>query len=309
MEPHRDTSRLFARQHGLITRRQALDAGLSSRSIDHRVAAGFWERAHRGVYRLSGAPSTWQQRVLAACLAAGPPVVASHWTAGALWSLLPQGTVGPEGRLIELTIPERRRIDISGVILHRAVRLERADVRRCDGIPTTGLARTVVDLAAVLPPPEMNSVLDHVLGERRVTVSQIDRCLKGLGRPGRRGTGALSDLLLSRSTGRRSPESTFEWRLLRALSVNHLPAPIPQYVIRLPNRRTARVDFAYPEALLAIEADSYRYHSGLASWSKDRARNNHLIALGWRVLAVTADELRKDPTSVADQVARCLGFR
>jgi very-short-patch-repair endonuclease len=115
--------------------------------------------------------------------------------------------------------------------------------------------------------------------------------------------------MASRPTGPRSPESTFEWRLLRALSANHLPAPIPQYLIRLPNRGTARVDFAYPEVRLAIEADSYRYHSGLTSWSRDRVRNNQLIALGWRVLAVTVNELREDPTSVADQVARCLGLR
>jgi very-short-patch-repair endonuclease len=225
-----------------------------------------------------------------------------------LWGLLPRVTVTVEGMLVELTIPERRHIEVPGVIVHRAVRLDRVDVRRSDGIPATGLARTVVDLAAVLSPSESDAVLDHVLGERKVSASQVRRCLERLGSRGRRGAGVLSDLLASRQTGPRRPESTFEWRLLRALSANRLPPPIPQYVIRLPNRRTARVDFAYPEARLAIEADSYRYHSGLGSWSRDRARNNHLIALGWRVLAVTVDELRENPRSVADQVAQCLGI-
>ncbi|MFN2589661.1 MAG: endonuclease domain-containing protein [Actinomycetota bacterium] len=68
------------------------------------------------------------------------------------------------------------------------------------------------------------------------------------------------------------------------------------------------MDFAYPAARLVIEADSYRYHSGLTSWSHDRARNNQLVALGWRVLAVTVDDLRRNPTSVADQVAASLGL-
>jgi very-short-patch-repair endonuclease len=302
VESRRATDRLFAGQHGLITRKQALEAGLSSRSIQHCLATGSWRQVHRGVYGLGGAPSTWHQRVLAACMAGGPSAAASHRSAATLWEL----PVGTEG--VELTIPETRHIEIPGVIVHRSVRLERADVRRCDGIPATSLARTVVDLAAVLSRAELNALLDHVLGERRVSASQLHRCLERLGNRGRRGTRALADLLASRRTGRRSPESAFEWRLLRALSANRLPSPIPQYVIRLPSGRTARVDFAYPEARLVIEADSYRYHAGLTSWSRDRARNNHLIALGWRVLAVTVNELREDPESVAEQVARCLGL-
>src|SRR5206468_1905379 len=158
--------------------------------------------------RLGGAPSTWHQQVLGACMAAGPSAAASHRSAAKLWDL----PVGPE--VVELTIPETRHIEVPGVIVHRSVRLERTDVRRCDGIPTTSPARTVVDLAAVLTHAELYSLLDHVLGERRISSSHLHRCLDRLGNRGRRGTRALSDLLASRPTGRRTPESTFEWRLL-----------------------------------------------------------------------------------------------
>ena len=79
-----------------------------------------------------------------------------------------------------------------------------------------------------------------------------------------------------------------------------------QYPIRLPNGRTIRIDFAYPEVRLAIEADSYRYHSSLTDWSRDRTRHNQLIALGWRVLPITFVELRANPNAVADQVAQRL---
>jgi very-short-patch-repair endonuclease len=81
---------------------------------------------------------------------------------------------------------------------------------------------------------------------------------------------------------------------------------MPQFRVRLPSGRVARFDFAYPNARLAIEADSYRYHSSLLDWSRDRVRHNELIALGWRVLPVTFSELRTDPIGVAHQVARCL---
>ncbi|MFN2590069.1 MAG: endonuclease domain-containing protein [Actinomycetota bacterium] len=70
--------------------------------------------------------------------------------------------------------------------------------------------------------------------------------------------------------------------------------------------RTARVDFAFPRARLALEADSYRYHSSPRDWSRDRTRHNALIAAGWRVLPITYSDLVGNPAGVAEQIARCL---
>jgi very-short-patch-repair endonuclease len=66
------------------------------------------------------------------------------------------------------------------------------------------------------------------------------------------------------------------------------------------------LDFAYPEERLAIEADSYRHHSSLTDWSRDRVRNNELVALGWRILPITVLDLAHRPGHVADQVTRAL---
>ena len=49
---------------------------------------------------MAGAPATWHQRLMAACLVGGPGAVASHRSAGALWGL--DGLApGP----IEVTVP------------------------------------------------------------------------------------------------------------------------------------------------------------------------------------------------------------
>ena len=69
----------------------------------------------------------------------------------------------------------------------------------------------------------------------------------------------------------------------------------------------AYINAAFPGALLAIEVDSYLHHSTLGDWSRDRSRNNELIALGWRVLSVTSHQLKVDPSAVVDQIARALG--
>jgi hypothetical protein len=68
-------------QYGLVERGQARARGMPAAAIDRRVASGAWIRVHERVYRLPGAPLTWEQRLLAACLAAGPGAVASHRSA------------------------------------------------------------------------------------------------------------------------------------------------------------------------------------------------------------------------------------
>jgi very-short-patch-repair endonuclease len=73
-------------------------------------------------------------------------------------------------------------------------------------------------------------------------------------------------------------------------------------------RQMGLSDFAYPDALLALEADSYRHHSSLSDWSRDRARNNELVALGWRILPVTFDDLRARPRMIAEQVRSSLAI-
>ena len=98
-------------QHGLITRAQAVAEGMSGAGCDRRVATGAWERMHRGVFRLAGAPRTWEQSLVAVCLAI-PSSTASHRAAAALWAL-----PGIDRRL-EVTVLEFRRMRPDGVELH-----------------------------------------------------------------------------------------------------------------------------------------------------------------------------------------------
>jgi len=62
------------------------------------------------------------------------------------------------------------------------------------------------------------------------------------------------------------------------------------------------LDFAYPDVLLAIEADSYLWHASLADWRRDQARNNELVAFGWSILPLTYDLVVLTPGEAARQV-------
>jgi hypothetical protein len=303
MDPDLEIARLAERYHGVVTRAQALRIGMSSRSIARRVELGAWERLHDGVYRLAGTPRNWEQTLLAACRAAGPGAVASHRAAAAVLSL-PGG-----GKQVEISVPESRRVALAGVTVHRATRLERADRWLYDQIPVTSVARTVIDLAALLERDRLVALLDDVLARRLVPLPYLRSRLDALGCRGRKGAGALAGLLGERTALKCQPQSGFEWLLFRTLAAAGLPAPEPQYPVRLPGGRTAYLDFAYPLARLALEADSYLHHSSLTDWSLDRARNSDLVALGWRILAVTYPELEQAPEVIAARVGRALAAR
>src|SRR3954447_20701342 len=59
---------LARRQHGVVSRRQVLDAGGSDRMIANRLSSGRWIRLDAGVYALVAAPATWQRALMAAQL-------------------------------------------------------------------------------------------------------------------------------------------------------------------------------------------------------------------------------------------------
>jgi very-short-patch-repair endonuclease len=237
---------------------------------------------------------------MAACLAAGSDAVASHRAAANLWGL------GEFGDPVEVTVPAQRRVRLPDVTLHRATRLSSGEICRVHGIPATVVSRTLIDLATVLDKSGLEAAVDRALADRLVASERLHRSLEAAGRSGRKGAGHLARILEQRISMKRLPQSEFELRLLRLLERHRLPAPICQHRVRLSSGRWAYLDFAYPDALLALEADSYRHHSSLSDWSRDRVRNNELLALGWRVLPVTFSDLGARPAMIADQVARAL---
>ena len=131
---HRELKRITRRQWSLVTRGQLLSLGISERMIDYWLETGVLERVIRGVYRAGGAPRSWRQDVLAACLAAGPGTVASHRTAAALYGLTKPGA-------IEISVPLGRGSRSSLATVHRARDLSAGDLTVVERIPITRPAR------------------------------------------------------------------------------------------------------------------------------------------------------------------------
>src|SRR3954463_1651520 len=95
----RQAWRLARSQHYLISRRQLLDLGFSSRAIEHRLSSGRLHRVRSGVYAVGRPSLTEHGRWMAAVLACGDGAVLSHSGAAALWR------IGFESRsVIELSL-------------------------------------------------------------------------------------------------------------------------------------------------------------------------------------------------------------
>jgi len=137
--------RLARPQHGLLELRQGEPHGVTDRQIRHRTRGGAVRRLEQGVYATMGTNPTWEQAVMAACLAAGAAALASHRTAAVLWSLL--GMPMP----VEIVVPYAKGPTPRGATVHRSTDLRDIDAARRNGIPVTNPIRTVGDLGAVAP--------------------------------------------------------------------------------------------------------------------------------------------------------------
>lgn len=298
MEPIRRVRDLAARQQGVATRRQALAAGMTRHQIDRLLSAGDLERVYNGVYRVAGSPRTWKQCVMAACLSGGPAAAASHLTAARLWDLPVEGTPA-----IEVVVPSRAGRRLQGFVVHWAA-LTPAESGRLGGIPVTSPIRTLVDVAGSVDPIVLEDLLDDAAGRKLVSLPKLDAYLSRIGRQGRAGAGTLQALLSERLHVQRVQQSRLERDMSRLVRRFGLPAPTPQYPVELPDGGTIFFDFAWPAAMFALETDSYRFHSTLTAWSRDRTRNNEAVIQGWRLMCATADDLRHRQAEVADQIRR-----
>lgn len=270
-----------ARQHGLVSRAQARAAGLTDRQVDRRLRSGRWTAARRGVLRVAGAPCTEEQVVMAACLAAGPAVVASHLTAARLWRLRL-----PDPESLELTTPPRRRLRVDGVQQHRFTQLVADDVHRLRGIPVTSPARTLVDCSGRVGPDQLGRVVDDALRRRLVRLPDLVRCHARV-TSGRRPTAAMGRVLDERAPGYDPGGSDRELQVLRTLVAAGLPAPVQQHPVVV-GARSFRLDLAYPRAGIAIEFDGWDAHGTFEAFHGDRERSRLLVAAGWRLVHVTA---------------------
>ena len=283
-------------QHGLILRSQALGYGMTTAQIERRLRTGRWERMARGVYRHAATEQTRLSKLLAVCLA--HDAVASHTSAAAVHNI-----DGYSLDRIEV-VAANRSPAVKGAKLHKSAQMDLARPTVRKAIPVTGVARTVLDVAAVVSRRQLDDTIDAVLRDGRLRLWDLYDVLVSHARRGRSGCGALRAALDARLGDDRVPLSNWSRMVSDLLVGAGLDQPCFEYPIHaVDGKLIAQVDLAYPHRNLAIELDSVRWHHNLQNFSHDRQRRNRLLLAGWDVLNFTWDDYSRRPDQLCAAVA------
>jgi very-short-patch-repair endonuclease len=285
-------------QHGVVTRAQALEAGLSERSISNRIKSGAWKREVSGVFCLRAIEPTWLTRLMATCLSL--EAVASHRSAARLWDI-----DGFDSARREVTISRAGGRTRSGVTVHESTQNDGSDTLVRRNVPCATVGRTILDLGAVVSVRRVEWAMDDVLRRELLTLADLEATLARRCRKGRNGCGPLRELLEERTGSERVPDSKWNRMVARLLVDAGLPRPDLELPVRV-GGRPYRVDLAYPEQRVAIELDSVRWHLNRESFDADAVKRNDLGLAGWRVLTFTYRTFRERPERLCASVRAAL---
>jgi hypothetical protein len=227
---------------------------------------------------------------MAAVLVSGPEAVLSHSSAAALWGIRGSGS----GR-IHVTIP-RSSPSTKSVRKHFAC-LPEDEREVVDGIPVTSAARAVLDLAG----DKGETAAEAALREIEYLGIYGDVSLPVLlGRyPRHRGTPVVRVALqrLRDDPGGRL-RSPLEELFLPFLDAHHIPRPRLNAWLYAGDDRF-QVDCLWSQARLVGELDGFQSHGTKRAFHKDRKRDRRLAAVGYRVIRITSDQLRDEPSDLA----------
>lgn len=278
------------KQACVVTRAQALAGGLTHNALSHRLRKGGpWQPLLPGVYLTVTGTPTLVQREMAAILYGGPRTIITGAAA-----LRHHRMPAPDGDIIDILIPAaRKRQSTSYVRVHRTTRMPALVI----GPPSRDYAlpaRAAADAARWLTDlREVRAVVAGAVQSKRCTVTELASELRA---GGIRDSALLRTVLAEVADGVRSaPEA--ELRIL--IGKAGLPMPMFNPCLYTPDGTfIAQPDAWWPDAGVAIEVDSQRWHFEADDWEHTMDRHTDLGQHSIVTLHFTPNKIRTDPATV-----------
>jgi hypothetical protein len=296
---------LAAKQHGVVTRSQALQSGMTERVLDYRIrGTGPWQVLLPSVYLTHVGRPDDEARELAALLYAGPQSVLTGVAALRRHGLAQQRDSAPTGDradAVDVLVPlSIRRADTGFVRLHRTGRLP-------EGFCVTGGARFVFPPRAVAdavrPLSDLNDVRAVVAEAVQRGRCSIQQLAEELSMGPVWGSARLRLVLAEVADGIRSAaEGDLRDLIVRA----RLPMPLFNPRLFVGAQFLAMPDCWWPELGVAAEADSRAWHFSPRDWEQTTARHARMSAHGIVVLHFPPRRIRYQRAEVADEIRRAL---
>jgi very-short-patch-repair endonuclease len=228
---------------------------------------------------------------MAAVLACGRGAALSHLAAAAHMQIR-----GSSATRIDVTVPVRsgRRAQ-AGIRLHRSRRLNESEVTIHEGIPTTTVARTLLDLADILSPQALKRAIDEADYRNLFDLTSLIAVVQA--NPGRRAKKVMAAVGGPQVRTRSALEDDF----LALVHSHALPRPrVNAWVAG------CEVDFLWPQARLIVETDGRDAHGTRAAVHRDRAKDLKLRQADYRVRRYSATQLRYDEDAIAAELKALL---
>jgi hypothetical protein len=287
-------------QGGVVTRKQALAAGLSTGAIVSKIKYARWRQLYRGVYATFTGPVSREARLWAAVLYAGKGAELSHETAAELHGLIDRPAIA-----IHVTVPASRRVrPAPGLVIHLSARARNVWFPR-GVLPHTFVEDTVLDLVHAADD------FDDVCGW---VTRAFGRRLTGEGpllatmtqRKKLRWRAELEGLVRAAAGG---AHSVLEFRYDRDVECAHgLPPAKRQVPFTKPDGWRGFRDRYYEKYGLAIELDGREWHPG-EKRPVDVGRDNLMSTTGGSTLRYGWDDVTRRACEGAAQVAESLRAR
>lgn len=288
---------LARRQSGVVSRIQALQAGLSEDMVKFQVRSARWQRIYPGVYAAFTGELSRRAQLWAAVLSGGPGAALSHQAAAELYRLF-DGQAAP----IHVTIPHQRRVvEPPGITIHRSRRTDQAVQARVYP-PRTTIEETVLDLI------QAARTFDDVCGwvTRAIARELTNEAMLSAAMTVRtklRWRSELAELIDAAGDG---AHSVLEFRYDRDVERAHgLPESARQVPFTGPDGRTGFRDRVYQRYGVVIEVDGRLAHQPEDQW-RDKTRDNAAAAAGQQTLRYGWTQVKRRPCATAAQVARVL---
>lgn len=225
---------------------------------------------------MRGAPPLAEHRVLAACLAGGPDVIAASWTGVALSGLPGSSLDIPE---IHLTGPKRIRLkDVTyheppGILIPSTVRRN---------VPVLDVAYVIASMGGTAHVDLIQQMVDHALRYRLCSIHELRAAVEELERSGRRRLSDVRTAIEGYVPGQERTDTDLELRALREITEAGFVPPVLQFRIALPER-LVEVDICWPPVRVGVECKGSTLYRQVAKWLSDDEKSNLYARYGWRI--------------------------
>ena len=284
-EADRAIANVLRQQAGLITRYQALTAGMSEAALRHRIRSdGPWRTVLPGIYLIHNGPLAGGQREIAAVLYAGHRCVITGLSA-----LRSSGVRAPMTEIVDVLIPqESKRQSAEFVRTHRTIRMPERPIV-ANGIQWAPVARAIADVARIgLEFSDFRELVATAVQRDRCTVGELAEELRA---GPNRGSVLLRAVLGEVADG---IASGAEGDMRQLVKSGGLPEPIYNPDLYVGREFLARPDLWWQDAGVAGEVDSKEWHLSPDQWQRTMERHARMTAQGIFVLHYTPKQIRSD---------------